>query len=281
MADTSFSISATAPGQLDDKVAVVTGSSSGIGRAIALQLARAGAHVVVHGGHRRDPAEEVASLIRQCGRKATAIVADLRLPEKRAELVDRAWQFLGCVDIWINNAGADVLTGEIRRWPFVQRLRLLWEVDVVATIELSRAAGENMRREARQPGEKLLLNMGWDQADVGMAGDSGQMFAAIKGAIMCFSRSLAQSLAPEVRVNCLAPGWIRTAWGQRASDYWQQRACRESLLERWGTPEEVAHVACFLASPAGSFVNGQIIRINGGLRHGFPELGPDTEGAAP
>ncbi|GIW92043.1 MAG: 3-oxoacyl-ACP reductase [Pirellulaceae bacterium] len=278
MADTSFSISAQVVGPLDRKVAVVTGASSGIGRAIALQLGRAGANVVVHAGHRRQAAEEVAAQLRDWGRQATVVIADLRQAEQRAELVDQAWRWAGCVDIWVNNAGADVLTGEAARWPFAARLQLLWEVDVVATIELSRAAGQRMRHEAHQAGQKLILNIGWDQADVGMEGDSGQMFAATKGAIMCFSRSLAQSLAPEVRVNCLAPGWIRTAWGERASEYWQERACRESLLGRWGTPDDVAQVACFLASPAGAFINGQIIRINGGLRRGWR---PTAPGAAP
>jgi 3-oxoacyl-[acyl-carrier protein] reductase len=97
-----------------------------------------------------------------------------------------------------------------------------------------------------------------------MAGDSGELFGAAKGAVMAATRSLAKSLAPEVRVNCLAPGWIRTAWGEQASDEWQERARRESLLGRWGEPEDVARVASFLASPAAEFVNGQIIHVNGG-----------------
>jgi 3-oxoacyl-[acyl-carrier protein] reductase len=106
--------------------------------------------------------------------------------------------------------------------------------------------------------------MGWDQADTGMEGDSGELFAAAKAAVMAFSKSLAVRLAPEVRVNCLAPGWIRTAWGQQASARWQERVRRETLLRRWGEPEEVAAVARWLVSPAASFLTGQIIRINGG-----------------
>jgi NAD(P)-dependent dehydrogenase (short-subunit alcohol dehydrogenase family) len=81
---------------------------------------------------------------------------------------------------------------------------------------------------------------------------------------MAFSRSLARTLAPHVRVNCLAPGWIRTAWGEHASPAWQQRVQRETPLERWGTPEDVAAAATWLVSPAASFVTGQIIRVNGG-----------------
>ena len=84
---------------------------------------------------------------------------------------------------------------------------------------------------------------------------------------MAFTRSLTQSLAPEVRVNCLAPGWIRTAWGERASEYWQERAVRQSLRGRWGTPEDVARAAVFLASPAADFITGQVIPVNGGFRY--------------
>jgi NAD(P)-dependent dehydrogenase (short-subunit alcohol dehydrogenase family) len=97
-----------------------------------------------------------------------------------------------------------------------------------------------------------------------MEGDSGELFAAMKGAVMAFSRSLAVSLAPEVRVNCLAPGWIRTAWGRKASEQWQERVREETLVERWGTPEDVAAAAVWLASPAAAFVTGQVIRVNGG-----------------
>jgi len=134
----------------------------------------------------------------------------------------------------------------------------------MATIRLSRLVGQRMVAAGgdRPP---VILNMGWDQADVGMAGDSGEMFAAVKGAVIAFTRSLAKSLAPKVRVNCLAPGWIKTAWGEQASAAWQERARAESLLQRWGTPEDVARVARFLASPAAAFVNGQVVSINGGF----------------
>ena len=82
----------------------------------------------------------------------------------------------------------------------------------------------------KEAGGGVIVNMGWDQAETGMEGDSGELFAAAKGGGDGFTRSLALRLAPEVRVNCLAPGWIRTAWGETASEAWQERVLRETPL---------------------------------------------------
>jgi len=249
---------------LKGRTAVVTGSSSGIGRAIALRLAAAGASVLVHARKNMPAAEVTAAEIRALGVDAHILPADLADEQQRQRLVHEAFEWGEAIDIWINNAGADVLTGDAADWSFEQKLERLWQVDVTATMQLSRIVGEKMKLAGRG----VILNMGWDQAEQGMAGDSGEMFGAIKGAIMAFSRSLAQSLAPDVRVNCIAPGWIRTAWGDQASDYWNDRAVGESLVGRWGTPEDVAAMAYFLASDAASFVSGQIMPVNGGFRTG-------------
>ena len=241
--------------------ALVTGSSSGIGRAIALEFASAGANVLVHGNRSREEAELLAKQIRNLGVQSEALLYDLSQPVDRQALVEKSWQ-IASLDIWVNNAGVDVLTGEAADWSFAEKLAALWPVDVAATIELSRDVGQRMK----QQGHGVLLNIGWDQAATGMAGDSGEMFAATKGAVMAFTRSVAKSLAPEVRVNCIAPGWIKTDWGEEASDYWQQRATGESMLQRWGTPQDIAQAARFLVSPQSSFITGQILNVNGGQR---------------
>jgi 3-oxoacyl-[acyl-carrier protein] reductase len=252
-------VNPTSAVRLQGRTAVVTGASSGIGRAIAQRLAEAGASTVVHAHRHPHEAAKLRDEIQRAGGRATVEVADLSETSQLAPLIDRCWQWTGRVDIWVNNAGADVLTGRAADWTFAQKLELLWQVDVRATIELSRLAGERMRAAGG-----AILNMGWDQAATGMAGESGEMFAAAKGAIMAFSRSLAKSLAPEVRVNCVAPGWIRTTWGEQSSDYWQDRAVRESLRGRWGTPEDVARAALFLVSPDADFITGQVLPVNGG-----------------
>lgn len=248
---------------LSGQSTVVTGSSSGIGRAIALELARAGADVLVHARQNRAGAEEVAAEIRAVGRTAHVMLADLAKPAEQDRLVEEAWGWRA-IDAWINNAGADVLTGPAANWSFEEKLAALWQVDVVATLRLSRAVGRRMKER----GQSVILNMGWDQAATGMGGDSGELFGATKGAVMAATLSLAQSLAPEVRVNCLAPGWIRTDWSDSASQYWDERAKHDSLQCRWGEPEDIAAVACFLVSPAAGFVNGQVVPINGGRNYG-------------
>lgn len=246
--------------RLEGRWAVVTGSTRGIGKAIALELASAGANVVVH-GRDRQAADEVSAEIHKLKRESCVVVTDLAIADGRMMLVEESWREQP-IDIWVNNAGVDVLTGDAAGWQFGEKLQRLWKVDVLGTVELSRAVGERMK----QRGQGTMINIGWDQAETGMEGESGEMFAVVKGGIMNFTRSLAKSLAPTVRVNCIAPGWIRTAWGDEASEYWQERAKGESLLARWGEAEDIARVARFLASDAASFVNGQTIAVNGG-RH--------------
>ena len=263
-------------GELDGKVALVTGASGGIGHAIAQQMATGGAAVLLHTRRRVELAQELCDTLVQQGGAARVLQADLADPQQRAALVEEAWQWRDGIDICVNNAGVDVLTGENAALSFSQRLEKLWRVDVLGTIEVSRAVGARMVERASADCDQVILNMGWDQAAQGMAGESGEMFAAVKAAVMAFSRSLAGSLAPHVRVNCLAPGWIKTSWGESTSEYWQQRAKGESLLGRWGTPEDVAQVARFLVSPAAGFVTGQVIPINGGFRYAQLDQPPAT-----
>jgi len=251
----------TTSSDLDGMRVAVIGSTSGIGRTTAIELAKSGADVIIHGRRSLEVAEEVAEQCRRVGsRRAAALQADLRDRAETDCLIERAWSLWGGLDAWLHLAGADTLTGEAADWSFEEKLEVLWKVDVVSTMRACRHVGNLMRQH--EGGS--IVTMGWDQAETGMEGDSGQLFAAIKGAVMGFTRSLAVSLAPEVRVNALAPGWIKTAWGEHASDYWQRRALAEAPLRRWGTPEDVAKVARFLISPDASFLTGQILRVNGG-----------------
>ncbi len=238
----------------------VLGATSGIGRATALALAEAGADVVVHGRRSHAAAAEVAAEIRARGGRAQVVMADLADRAACDQFADDAWRAWDGLDAWLQFAGADTLTGPDARLGFDAKLDLLWAVDVVATLRLCRDIGGRMRER----GGGSIVTMGWDQAETGMEGDSGELFAAIKGAVMSFTRSLALSLAPHVRVNCVAPGWIKTAWGESAPTSWQERVVRETPQKRWGMPDDVARAARFLVGPEATFLTGQIIRVNGG-----------------
>lgn len=240
--------------------ALVTGSTSGIGKAIAIEFASAGADVIVHGRRSRDAAEAIAKSVHDFGSKSHVLMADLANRDECDRLVEQACGFWNGLDIFVQNAGADLVTGDAADWPFEKKWEALVAVDITATIRLCKSIGERMK--ASKGG--AILTMGWDQAETGFDGESGMLFAPAKGAVMCFSRSLAKYLAPRVRVHCLAPGWIKTAWGETASDRWQQRVADETPLKRWGLPEDVAAAARWLASPSAAFITGQIIRINGG-----------------
>ncbi len=169
---------------------------------------------------------------------------------------------LGGFDVWVNNAGADVLTGEAAGWDWERKLDLLLAVDLKGTIACSKAAGALM---GGRPGGGTIINMSWDHALTGMAGENPELFSAVKGAVLAYSRSLAHSLAPKVRVNVLCPGWIETRFGEQVDRDFHERVAASTPLERWGTPQDVAAAALYLASPVAAFVTGQALSVNGGV----------------
>jgi 3-oxoacyl-[acyl-carrier protein] reductase len=206
-------------------------------------------------------ARAVADGISAAGGRALVARADLGTREGCEALVAEARERLGGLDVWINNAGADVLTGDAAEWDWERKLDLLLAVDVKGTIACSYAAGAVMRE---QDGGGVILNMSWDHVTFGMAGPNPELFSAVKGGVLSYSKSLARALAPKVRVNVLCPGWIETAFGEQADEQFRRSVAESTPLERWGTPADVAAAALFLASPGASFITGQAINVNGG-----------------
>ena len=249
--------------------AVVTGASSGIGRATAVALARAGAsHLLIHYHRNEVGANETADLVRQCGAAASTHSADLSAESQRSSLIDAAWDRLSTVQTWVNNAGVDVLTGNAANASFLEKLNRLMEVDVAGTIALSRAVSARMLKH-KSSNPPSLTFIGWDQATLGMEGEAGQMFGPVKAAVMAYANSLAQELAPNIRVNTVAPGWIQTKWGESTSDYWDKRAKHQALMRRWGKPADVAQAILHLADPENTFATGQTLVVNGGWSRRF------------
>jgi 3-oxoacyl-[acyl-carrier protein] reductase len=244
--------------RLDGVRAVVTGASSGIGAAIAEAFGAAGATLLVT---HRDSEEEASAVAERIGRALVA-QADLSSRDACEALVAQARERLGGLDVWVNNAGADVLTGEAADWDWERKLDVLLAVDLKGTVACSYAAGAVMRE---QPRGGTILNMSWDHVSAGMAGHDPELFSAVKGGVLAFSKSLARSLAPRVRVNVLCPGWIETAFAREVDRDFHRSVAESTPLARWGRPEDVGAAALWLASPEASFVTGQAVNINGGV----------------
>jgi 3-oxoacyl-[acyl-carrier protein] reductase len=240
----------------------VTGASSGIGAAIAEAFAGAGAAVLITYRRSEAAAQAVADGIALRGGRALVARADLGTRAGCEALVAVARARLGGLDVWVNNAGADVLTGEEAEWDWERKLDLLLAVDLKGTVACSYAVAEVMRG---QPGGGTIVNMSWDHVTTGMAGNNPELFSAVKGGVLAYSKSLARALAPHVRVNVLCPGWIETAFGAGADDDFRRSVAESTPLRRWGTPADVAAAAVWLASPAAAFVTGQAVNVNGGV----------------
>lgn len=263
-------------------VAVVTGASSGIGQAIAVELAQRSAHVLVHARSNVQGLTETIAKIHAAGTRhesgdhdsgnadadrVRSILCDITSFESSVAMVEQSFAWHGYVDAWINAAGADVLTGAAKEMSFSEKLQSLMATDMLGTFLLSRCVATRMTTSPPPEGRlPSIVHIGWDQSFEGMEGDSGQYFSAVKAAVAAFSKSLAKTVAPAVRVNCVAPGWIQTEWGKGSTDAWSQRAVGESMLNRWGTPSDVARVIASLSMGDCGFINGQTIAVNGGWK---------------
>jgi 3-oxoacyl-[acyl-carrier protein] reductase len=247
---------------LNGRVVLVTGASSGIGRAIAIAAARAGADVAVTFKSNAEGAHDTEARIRALGRRVETFQVDISNEADLARIGPAVRGGLGRLDAWINNAGADILTGAAASLSDVAKLDLLLSVDLRGTMLASWRAAEML---AAEPDGGVIINMSWDHVLTGMAGTNPQLFAAVKGGVLAFSKSLARSVAPRVRVNVIAPGWIETSFATDLNSERRAAVIESTPLARWGSPDDVAGAAVFLASPAAAFMTGQTLLVGGGV----------------
>ena len=248
--------------RLKDKTALITGASSGIGSAIALAYAEQGARVLIHYNSNESGASQVYEQIMAAGGKAALIQADLSSDAGISTLMQHQLLDKYAVDVWVNNAGADILTGANAKSSDDQKLAQLIKVDLLGTIRCCWAIAPVMQER----GSGVIINMSWDLAIIGFGGRNPEMFAAVKAGVLGFSKSLALGVAPQVRVNVLAPGWIKTSFADDEMDqeYYQARIS-EIPLGRFGMADDVARAAVYLASDEAAYITGQVLNINGGL----------------
>lgn len=244
---------------LKGKVALITGSVRGIGKAISLCFAKAGADVVINYTSDRSEtdAKNLVEEIKQMGVKALAIKADISKSEEAKSLITEAIKNFGKLDILVNNAGVtkDMLLLRMTEQEFDKVI----EVNLKGVFNCTKEASRAMMKAGGS-----IINM---TSVVGLSGNAGQSnYAASKAGVIGFTKSVAKEFAgKKLRVNAIAPGFIETDMTHVLPDKVKEDVMRNIPMKRFGASDEVAKVALFLASDLSSYVTGEVIRVDGGM----------------
>ncbi len=249
---------------LKNKVAIITGSSSGIGEAALRQMAKAGAKVVLNFSKSADAAKTIADEVKTSGGEVIAVQADVSKDSDCRKLAQAAIDAWGHIDILVNNAG----TTKFAAHDDLDALQAedfhdIYGLNVVGPFQMIRAC----RPAMIQSGAGSVVNV---SSIAGVAGiGSSVAYAASKGALNTMTLSLARALAPNVRVNAVCPGFVGTPWfrerfGQETFDKIVKRMQDTTPLKKAGTPESVAEAICFFASDASGFVTGETMLVDAG-----------------
>lgn len=236
---------------------LVTGSSRGIGRATAIAFAKEGAHVIVNYVKDATSANEVVKQIKGLGRDATAVRADVAIETDVQNLIKESVNHFGTIDVLVNNAGIvfDV--------PIFEKTVEQWErtlkINLIGTFLCTKYAAPHMKGRAGAS----ILNISSTNGIDSLSPESAD-YDTSKAGVISLTRNLAQSLAPTIRVNSIAPGWIDTEINKDLPKDFVKSETAKIALKRWGQPEEIAKTVLFLCSEDASFITGATLVVDGG-----------------
>jgi 3-oxoacyl-[acyl-carrier protein] reductase len=243
---------------LKDKVAIITGASRGIGRGIALELARQGASILINYRRDEDAAREVVEHIQADGGQAAAFQADVSITDQAAALIQAAVRRFGQVDILVNNAG--ITDDQLIAWMKPESFDRLANINLRSAFLCSKAAIEQMM--CRSYGR--IINMTSVSGILGQVGQTN--YSSTKAGLIGFTKALAREVAPDhITVNAIAPGFVLTALTHSLPKEYTDQLNRHLAIKEWATIEDVAHATTFLASDEARMITGQVLAVDGGM----------------
>jgi len=245
--------------KLQGKVALVTGSSRGIGKATAIRLAKEGAKVVVNYIKDEKAATQVVNEIKKLGGEVIAVKADVSNEEQVKNMIKTAIDKFGKIDILVNNAGI------VYDIPFMEKtleqVKRTFEVNFNGVFLCSKYAAKQMKKT----GSGVIINIS-STSGIDVLNPESADYDASKSAVISLTKNLAEELAPHIRVNCIAPGWVNTDINKNMPKEYLKEEEERIIIGRFGKPEEIASAVAFLASDDASFITRTVLVVDGGYQ---------------
>ncbi|HLY14055.1 MAG TPA: 3-oxoacyl-ACP reductase family protein [Candidatus Limnocylindrales bacterium] len=243
---------------LDGKVAIVTGASRGIGRAIAERFAAEGASVVVNYVAGSKAADAVVAGIASAGGSAVAIQADVSKRKAVDELIAATLARFGQIDILVNNAGVMITK------PVLETSEDDWDLTIDINLKGAYLCSKAVAPVMIKQGAGTIINMSSNSGLYHPSAMKWTEYVVSKAGLNGLTKAMALALGPQIRINAICPGWIRTDMVEAIDPEVQQRILDETALKRWGTPGDIAASAVFLASDEAAFITGELLIVAGG-----------------